>query len=241
VEVARDGRPGLDVRGLVGQGAVASVLLGAAAVPELFCVGSRGRGSLAALLLGSVGVDVARYAPRPVVVVRAGARNGHRLFAGHVVVGVDGQPHSRAALEFAFAEAGRRQAPLVAVHAAVLGPVDQWRDEAFGELHQEVHYPEWDRLEAAVEPYRVQYPKLRVKLALHQAPAAAALLRAAAGAHLLVVGTVGAGRVGGVLGGSVSRSVLLHAGCPVAVVPASGTVAAGRPGAAPPAAEEAAR
>src|SRR5581483_5308474 len=54
---------------------------------------------------------------------------------------------------------------------------------------------------------------------LVQEGAARALLAAAKGADLLVVGSRGRGGFAGLLLGSVSQQVLLHAHCPVVIVP----------------------
>jgi nucleotide-binding universal stress UspA family protein len=52
---------------------------------------------------------------------------------------------------------------------------------------------------------------------VHDSPARA-LIERAAGAGLVVAGTRGLGRVSGALLGSVSRQLLHHAPCPVAVI-----------------------
>jgi nucleotide-binding universal stress UspA family protein len=221
------------------RGAVREVLYGAVERPEMFVVGCRHRGSAAAALLGSTGVDLARQTPHPVVVVRSEpVPPGHPpAFAGHVVAGIDHSVQGRTVLEFAFAHAARHGRPLAVVHVGVHDPAETWRDLTFGELHEETPDPEWQLLEEVVEPLRARYPGVPVKLAVHQAPAAAGLLRSARGAELLVVGTAGHGRLGGALGLSVSRSMVTHSPCPVAVVPASAvvTLTAASPGGGPPA------
>ena len=53
------------------EGPTASVLLDAAASPDLLVVGSRGHGGFVGLLLGSVSQHVVTHAPCPVVVHRS--------------------------------------------------------------------------------------------------------------------------------------------------------------------------
>jgi len=223
-ETAREAVPGLDAVPYAAEGSVRRVLLDAVAEPALLVVGARGRGSLAALLLGSAGVDLAGRAPCPVAIVRETTQAGPHLFAGNVVVGVDGES-SGTVVAVAFAEAALRGVSLVVVHAGILGPVDAWRDEAFGEVHEERALDGWEPLEAAVEPFRVRYPRVPVKLALRDGvPAANGLLSAARGAAVLVVGSAGYGRVGGALGRSISRAAVTRAPCPVIVVPTTAAV-----------------
>ena len=206
-------------------GPVREVLHGTGVHPELFVVGCRGRGEVASALLGSTGVDLARLPMRPVVVVRGpAAQRRPGPFAGHVVVGVDHSVRSQSALAFGFDEAARRGLPLAAVHVGVHGALDAWRDLRFGELYEERPEPDWQVLQAAVEPFQPLYPRVPVKIVVHEAPAAAGLLRAAAGAELLVVSTAGHSRIGGAVGGSVSRAMVTRAPCPVAVVPSPAAI-----------------
>jgi nucleotide-binding universal stress UspA family protein len=60
---------------------------------QVIVVGARGHGALSRLVLGSVSLGVVRRAPAPVLVVKRALR-GARL-----VIGVDGSPHSRRAVE----------------------------------------------------------------------------------------------------------------------------------------------
>lgn len=207
------------VRARSERGHPGEVLTALAAGAELTVVGSRGRGGFTGLVLGSVGLHVALRAPAPVVVVRpspAARRAGP--FAGHVVVGVDGSPASSAALQFGFAEADRRGCGLAAVHVHYLPPEDTYVDDRTLELHEEERTPGRDLLDEVVDPLAVRYPRVPVKRALHRAPAAAGLLRAAVGCTLLVVGRTGRGAAARLLFGSVSHAMIHHARCPVALV-----------------------
>src|SRR5437588_677499 len=81
---------------------------------------------------------LAAHARCPVVVARP-VRGQGGLFAGHVVVGVDGSAPARAALAFGFGFAETHGLPLAAVHAAGTHhddqPGDVWVDDTFGETH----------------------------------------------------------------------------------------------------------
>lgn len=209
--------PGLDVRGVVAIGAPSAVLLEASETAELIVIGSRGRGGFTGLLLGSVGAQVAAHAACPVAVLR-GSPNPD---AGTVVVGIDGSPAAESALRFAFDEASRRGWSVHAVHAwdvpaydlliVPTGPVPvPLRDVADDEV----------RLTAeALAGFRDDYPDVDVVEQLVRAPAVTALLDAAAGAAMIVVGTHGRGPAMGALLGSVSNGVLHRATLPVVVVP----------------------
>ncbi|MGB9377431.1 MAG: universal stress protein, partial [Mycobacteriales bacterium] len=186
VEAAYSTAPGIDATSYAAEGDVRTVLLEAAQQPTLVVVGSRGRGSTAALLLGSTGIDLAGHASCPVAIIRQPEPEGGGLFAGAVVVGIAGAEASSVTVGFAFAEAACRGVPLVAVHVGAFSSIDAWRDETFDELHEERDDGGWALLEVAVEPFRVTYPGVRVKLALRYAvPAVSGLLAAAEGAALL--------------------------------------------------------
>ena len=193
------------------------LLLAASDTAEMIVLGSRGRGGFADLLLGSVGTQVSSHANCPVVVMRADARAG----AHEIVVGIDGSPHSLAALAFAFNEASRRGWDLIAVHA--------WDVPAYDLIVSPdgpIPFPlenvadEEIRLAAEVlSGYRNEYPDVRVSENLVRSPAVQALLDASTNAAMIVVGTRGRNVAIGALLGSVSNGILHKAKVPIAVVP----------------------
>jgi nucleotide-binding universal stress UspA family protein len=135
-----------------------------------------------------------------------------------IVVGVDGSPASQHALRWAAAEAGRRGAVLDVVHAWMtpypLDPPDYFTDPApFEARGAEV-------LEHALASLTLPDPTpTDFRPVLVQEYPSKALLQAAEGAALLVVGSRGRGGFSGLLLGSVSQNCVQHAPCPVAVVP----------------------
>jgi nucleotide-binding universal stress UspA family protein len=146
-----------------------------------------------------------------------------------IVVGVDGSEGGTIALRFAVEEGRLRGWPVTAVLA--WDYLDQPRadpsvafDPSYGESHAaaycEAHLAGVLGDSAAGIEKRVVNDK-----------AAPALLDAAADAELLVVGARGLGGFKGLLLGSVSRAVVEHAPCPVAVVhaPRDGEAAATDP------------
>ncbi len=207
----------LDASAHVVIGSPSSVLLEASETADLVVLGSRGRGGFVGLLLGSVGAQVAAHSACPVVVVRGRAAAD----ASSIVVGLDGSPAASAAVDFAFAAASRSGASVVAVHAWDVpsydlivvpdGPVPlPLADVADTEV----------RLAAEVlAGFRGQYPDVPVEERLVRSPAVAALLDAAEGAAMVVVGSHGRSPALGLLLGSVSNGVLHKATIPVAVVP----------------------
>ncbi|GAB1516139.1 universal stress protein [Actinophytocola sp. KF-1] len=135
-----------------------------------------------------------------------------------VVVGYNGRPHAREALAWAAAEAGRRDVPLLVVYAAnfpgmTLGPGPGLLDPSPGALDAVKEVTAQGVTEALT-----RQPGLRVAGVTEVTSPAHALLEAAAGAGLLVIGTRGFGRVLGALLGSVAFTVAARAPCPVIVV-----------------------
>ncbi|MFE1755637.1 universal stress protein [Streptomyces anandii] len=153
---------------------------------------------------------------------RAGAEGG--AGAGQasrdVLLGVDADAAGDQVVRFAFEAARLRGARLRVLSAwhpptpLTLGPAaaaafdDPWRAE--------------DRLgalDAVLRPWHERYPDVRVLVtAVHDRPAPA-LVRAARGAGLLVVGHRLTDRPGPPCTGPVTHAVIHHATCPVAVVP----------------------
>ncbi|TMQ93579.1 universal stress protein [Actinomadura soli] len=74
-------------------------------------------------------------------------------------------------------------------------------------------------LDRTVHPWHRRYPKVRVQISLRVERPREALLDAAAGADLLVVGDRGTGGVEPLLLGATSSAMLHHAPCTVAIVP----------------------
>lgn len=152
---------------------------------------------------------------------------------GTIVVGIDGSESSRAALAFAAEEARLRGAGLRVVHAWTLPLADIAPDPFLLEFPS-APGPDLEGLattleadarrlvDTEVEETLGREPGIEVeKLVVDGAPAAV-LVDAASGADLLVVGSRGHGRLRGMLLGSVSHQCVLHASCPVAIVPALG-------------------
>jgi nucleotide-binding universal stress UspA family protein len=141
-----------------------------------------------------------------------------------IVVGVDASQGADTALEWACAEAAFHGAKLEIVaaytHPWVPGtPTDEVTamDPAYHVPRQEAEH----RLDQALRLLGDRAEGLDITtLAIDDAPARA-LLRQAADADLLVVGTRGRGGFTGLLLGSVSQQCAQHAPCPVVVVPAT--------------------
>ncbi|MCD9876354.1 universal stress protein [Streptomyces guryensis] len=181
-------------------------------------LGSRGLGDLAGMLLGSVGLAVAAHADCPVVVVRGGVEHRAGRY-GNIVVGVEDGEGSGTAVEFAFREAHVRRCRLVAVHAWSVPVGNPGPPGLSGYALQALRRPPAQVLAEALRESAERYQDVPVSSEVVEGPARAALLDAAAGADLLVVG---ARRRHGHLGlqlGLVNHAVLHHAPCPIAVVP----------------------
>lgn len=181
-------------------------------------LGSRGLGDLAGLLLGSVSLSVAAHADCPVVVVRGGAEHRAGRF-GSVVVGVEEGEGSGTAVQFAFREAHARGCGLVAVHAWSVPVGNPGPPGLSGYALQAMQRPPAQVLDDALRGPAERYQDVPVSSEVVEGSARQALLAAAAGADLLVVGARRRhGHVGLQLG-LVNHAVLHHAPCPIVVVP----------------------
>jgi nucleotide-binding universal stress UspA family protein len=166
---------------------------------------------------------------------------------GRIVVGVDASPNARRALAWAAAEARLRQAVLQVVHAYhsknLAAPVyfgsQHTYDASVGaagvpqpELTASIH-----SREAFEEAVRSQADELLAALlgelgetvsgvevqqtVVEDRHPAEALVQLSVDADLLVVGSRGRGGFSELLLGSVSHAAVLHAVCPVVVVPST--------------------
>jgi nucleotide-binding universal stress UspA family protein len=139
-----------------------------------------------------------------------------------IVVGVDGSHHSTRALEWALQEAALRQAPLTVLSVSPVAA------SIYGLSAQ--HYPVDEDERAKVQAATQEMVDKAVSARAGQPPAAVTvrvvsglpadeLIKASAGADMLIVGARGAGGFGRLVMGSVSSQVTHHALCPVVIVP----------------------
>ncbi|MFF4948758.1 universal stress protein [Streptomyces chattanoogensis] len=216
---ARKRAPTVQLSSEVLYGDAAAALTGKGRNAFALVLGSRGLGDLAGLLLGSVSLAVAARADCPVVVVRGGVEHRDSRF-GNVVVGIEDGAGSGTAVQFALREAQVRCCGLTAVHArctATIGspettaPAD-WTPEARRRSPVQV-------LDDALCEPGDQCPHVVVSRRAVEGPAREALLEAASGADLLVVGARRRHGHFGLQLGLVNHGVLHHSPCPVAIVP----------------------
>ncbi len=185
---------------------------------DLVVVGSHGAGAFSALVAGSTTMNLATHATCPVVAVPDAAT---AAFDGHgVVVGVDGSEISDDAVGFAFREAAECSVPLTAVAAwtdpvlpAVAAAAFPTHEDPVRHL-QEAH----EQLRTWVEPWAEKYPDVELHRKVVNDRPVRALVAAAEGAQLLVVGCRGRAALRSMLLGSVTQGALHLASCPVAVV-----------------------
>lgn len=180
-------------------GSPAVTLLNEATTAGLVVVGG-GHGRARDALGSSVSTYLAAHHRGPVLVVRVpGWPPGPEFATRPIVVGVDGSPGSDAAVAFAAQEARLRGCHLVMLHASIDADSNAGDDPLHG-----------DGSDVADG---VTVHRRRVSCAPQQA-----LAEASHGAAAVVVGSRGRGALGGLLLGSVSRSVIHAARCPVFVV-----------------------
>ena len=134
-----------------------------------------------------------------------------------VLVGVDGSPAARAALEFAVREATLRDAVLVAVTAVDI-PDYGWIDGVAVRIHPEDETVELVRQKLEQILAGAGTEGLEVDPIVRTMPAAKILIEQSRHCDLLVVGSRGRGGFRGLVMGSVSMQCVLHAHCPVTVV-----------------------
>ena len=199
-------------------GGTARALVEASRAADLVVVGRRGTGGLVQELVGPKVVQVAHHAACPVAAV-PGEWGGE---GEGVVVGLDGSEHSKNALGWAAAEAARRDTTLTAVLAWDLLS----QQHADGSKKFDPDYTSADALAAleemvaaglATDVARQPGAGEVSKEVVNDLPARA-LLSAAEGAEVLVVGARGLGGFKGLLLGSVSHRCLVHSTCPTVVV-----------------------
>lgn len=197
--------PGLEIRSTLLHGLPAQLLAGLSSGERMLVVGSRGLGGFLGLLVGSVGLELAATAACPVAVIREDTHP-----AGPVVAAVDASG-SPAALADACALASAWQAPLTVVHV---------RHQPPGYRHPGSQGPvdeDWEILASALAQARAMAPSVRVEGdVLTDSSVPHAILKAAEGARIVVVGSQGRGILRETIG-STAHAVLHHAHGPVLI------------------------
>lgn len=138
-----------------------------------------------------------------------------------VLVGVDGSPESNAAVRWAAGEAVMRELPVTLMH--VIAPVVV----SWPVRNLEASYVEWQ--EGNAQHVLEQAQKTLLASSGESAPPAVhvevrhdgvvtEMADASAHAAMVVVGSRGMGPIGGAVLGSVSRTLLHHARCPITIV-----------------------
>jgi nucleotide-binding universal stress UspA family protein len=206
----------MPVETLVHPGSRTHVLCEAGEDARMVVLGHRDRSVLGRVFTSSTTTGVAARAHCPVVCVPAIWTDGHE--SGRVVAGLDGSPPSRDALALAFAAAAERKAHLTVLHAWKLSGVyddiisprlstEGWRESAL------------EQMEQIIAECRSANPEVDVDVDLrHQYPAPA-LVGATEGADLIVLGRRGHGAPLGVYLGSIARTLIREARCPVEIAP----------------------
>jgi len=190
-------------------------LLSASKDAAMVVVGSRGGGRMTGLRIGSVSQWVSQHAPCPVVVARQSP-----VDVGRVVVGTDDSAASSAAVDFAFAQASLRRLPLTVVHC--VDPVFRGGYGVFDIIDEDLDDLPGERraLAESVAGMREKYVDVDVTVELARGPAANHLSALSEQASMVVVGSHRRTAAGRLVHGAVSRAVVEHAHCTVAVVAA---------------------
>jgi nucleotide-binding universal stress UspA family protein len=205
-------------------------LLDQARDAQLLVLGGRGRSGVRALLARSITDRVVRHSPCPVVVIHPVdselVDSPSERPAPHVVVGVgptSSGPSSSgpassgaAAIGFAFRAARQRGIPLTALSAWTSDPVADF--ETVPGPPRKAEGAARRALEQALTQWREEFPTVPVITELVCADPVDALIATSSGAALLVVGSARRGPLRRMIAGSITRTVLSDARCPVAIV-----------------------
>ena len=187
---------------------------------DMLALGARGVGRLKRLLVGSTSLAAARYAPCPVAIVRGRARPVRRA-----LVAVDGSEGSRAALRFLSLFDLVREARVSLLHV-LQGPAGPGRRRSVASLPDQQTANERRTPQATVEKMLTdaaavlgagRYPIER--LVVDGDPGRQIVsIASSRNVDLIVLGARGLRTLGRLLLGSVSETVLHHAGRPVVIV-----------------------
>ncbi|MEO8828143.1 universal stress protein [Lapillicoccus sp.] len=207
--------PDLQLETVPVPGSPTSVLLDESQRAAILVVGSRRLGRVHRVFSVSTGATSAAKAACPVVVVREAVSRS--LSGTRVVVGVEG-PDSGSAAAFAFEQAHRFGAGLTAVHSWTLNSADLGSLVSPQAQRQRLQTRSQALLDEVLTPLAAAYPDVDVRRYVVEGSAPERLVELSENARLLVVGSRGLSPLSAMVLGSVSREVVAHAHCPVAVI-----------------------
>jgi nucleotide-binding universal stress UspA family protein len=213
--------PDLRVTGTFEQRDPRVALVDAGRAALMTVIGNRGTGRLPEALSGSVALYVTSHARTPIAVVPRHPAPA----SGPVLVGVDPNGSSQAAIDLAFDEATLRGADLVAVLAGDrVGAHQGFARRPVQPLPTEIE-EDHAVLSEQLSGWSEKYPDVTVHRLLLNGPPARCLARFAEitghdRPQLTVVGNRGHGSLSGLVLGSTSHDLLGSAAGPVQVVPA---------------------
>ncbi len=210
--IATQRYPDLEIRTELVEGRPVKALREAAEGASLLVLGGRRPSEIEEIFaFGGTGASLAGHPPCPVALVLSPFWADETNAA--VVVGVDGSTASEKAVALAFEEAELQSVELVAIEARRPG-------EDFSDSMQE----SFRDLSEALAGWGEKYPGVRARHEVVVGNPALALVRAAARARCLVVGSRGRGGFRGMVLGSTSRTLVHHTPCPLIVVPPEAAV-----------------
>ncbi len=201
-------------------GRPAAALASEAADAGLLVLGSPSLGGLVGFLIGSVSLSTLVATETPVVLVRVTdepEEPGPAPF-GEIVVGVDIHETADRVLAFAFEEADRRGCALRAVHGWKLPAAYAYVPFFDPDNEREIGRIVTQMLDDMLLPWRHKFPSVNVTHKAFMGSAGHQLVRAAAGADLVVVGRHLRRSPLGAHLGAVAHAVLHHSAAPVAVI-----------------------
>jgi nucleotide-binding universal stress UspA family protein len=175
----------------------------------LMVVGNRGHGGFTGMLAGSVSRKLARHSLCPLVVVRTASPAVH----DEVILGL-GPKHAPAAIRHGFEAARRYAAVLTVVRARWPQAADTGIDE-----HAALRAAALADIEQALAPTIEQFPDVKLRIEMAEGNSVAALIDAAGGTRLLVVGAHRRRGPLSVGAGYVVDGLLAHSPVPLAIVP----------------------
>ena len=214
-ETAEAAVPGVAVTQVLRHGKPAIQLIAASQKADLLVIGTNKTRHLAGLVHGTLPLRIAGRSRCTVVVVPA----GWTPVDGPVVTGWEDDGTGDVTLAFAASEAERRSADLVVVHSWTLPPAIGMGGFGIPIILDDIPETHRHALAGVVDDLRRSFPGVTVEERLETSSASHAIVDAAHGASIVVVGSHGRGALGGLIIGSVSHDVLMNMPAPVAVVP----------------------